>query len=97
MARCIQNETSGRSIFYGAMNATLANGDPAAVVHEVSTSLFGDVGGLLAVLGVIILPMTSGDTAFRSTRLILADFFKMPQQALPKHLLIATPSLSLGF
>jgi carbon starvation protein CstA len=80
-----------------AMNATLANGGPAAVVHEVSTSLLGGVGGLLAVLGVIILPITSGDTAFRSARLILADFFKLPQQALPRRLMIAIPLFLIGF
>lgn len=121
MARCMQNEESGRFIFYGAMigegvialiwcslglsfyessealNATLANGGPAAVVHEVSTSLLGTFGGILAVLGVIILPITSGDTAFRSARLIIADFFKFAQISLPKRLLIAIPMFIVGF
>jgi len=121
MARCMQNERSGRFIFYGAMigegiialiwcslglsfyestdalNATLANGGPAAVVHEVSTSLLGTVGGILAILGVIVLPITSGDTAFRSARLIIADFLKMPQKALPKRLLIALPMFVIGY
>lgn len=121
MARCMQNESNGRFIFYGAMigegiialiwcslglsfyestealNATLANGGPAAVVHEVSTSLLGAFGGLLAVLGVIVLPITSGDTAFRSARLILADFFKLPQQGMPKRLMIAIPLFVIGF
>ncbi|WP_431719853.1 carbon starvation CstA family protein [Zooshikella sp. RANM57] len=121
MARCMQNEKSGRFIFYGAMigegvialiwctlglsfyespealNATLASGGPAAVVHEVSTSLLGAVGGVLAILGVIVLPITSGDTAFRSARLIVADFFKMPQKALVKRLLIAVPMFVIGY
>lgn len=121
MARCMQNESSGRFIFYGAMigegvialiwctlgmsfydspeamNATLAAGGPAGVVNEISTSLLGVVGGFLAVLGVIVLPITSGDTAFRSARLIIADFFKLPQQALPKRLLVAIPMFAVGY
>jgi len=80
-----------------ALNATLANGGPAAVVHEVSTSLLGTVGGVLAILGVIVLPITSGDTAFRSARLIIADFLKLPQKALPKRLLIALPMFVVGY
>ncbi|MGL5073757.1 MAG: carbon starvation CstA family protein [Aeromonas salmonicida] len=121
MARCMQNEKSGRFIFYGAMigegvialiwctlglsfyestealNATMANGGPAAVVHEVSTSLLGTVGGILAILGVVILPITSGDTAFRSARLIVADFFNLTQKPMVKRLLIAVPMFILGF
>ncbi|ASI23099.1 TPA: carbon starvation protein A [Aeromonas salmonicida] len=121
MARCMQNEKSGRFIFYGAMigegvialiwctlglsfyestealNATMANGGPAAVVHEVSTSLLGTVGGILAILGVVILPITSGDTAFRSARLIVADFFNLTQKPMAKRLLIAVPMFILGF
>ncbi|WP_421218086.1 carbon starvation protein A [Aeromonas jandaei] len=121
MARCMQNEKSGRFIFYGAMigegiialiwctlglsfydstealNATMANGGPAAVVHEVSTSLLGTVGGILAILGVVILPITSGDTAFRSARLIVADFLKLTQKPMAKRLLIAIPMFILGF
>ncbi|GAB3370148.1 carbon starvation CstA family protein [Azotobacter armeniacus] len=121
MARCIQNERSGRFIFTGAMigegvialiwcslgisfyespealNSVLANGGPAAVVHQVSTSLLGTVGGILAILGVVVLPITSGDTAFRSARLIVADFLKLPQQPLPKRLLIAIPMFVVGY
>lgn len=121
MARCMQNEKSGRFIFYGAMigegvialiwctlglsfyestealNATMANGGPAAIVHEVSTSLLGTVGGILAILGVVILPITSGDTAFRSARLIVADFFNLTQKPMAKRLLIAVPMFILGF
>ncbi|MDM5064626.1 carbon starvation protein A [Aeromonas salmonicida] len=121
MARCMQNEKSGRFIFYGAMigegvialiwctlglsfydstealNATMASGGPAAVVHEVSTSLLGTVGGILAILGVVILPITSGDTAFRSARLIVADFLNLTQKPMAKRLLIAIPMFILGF
>lgn len=80
-----------------ALNATLGNGGPAAVVHEVSTTLLGGFGGLLAVLGVIILPITSGDTAFRSARLIIADFLNLNQKPLQKRLYIAIPLFLIGY
>lgn len=80
-----------------AMNAVIASGSPSAVVNEVSTTLLGPVGGILAIVGVIILPITSGDTAFRSTRLILADVFKMSQKPVSKRLLIAIPLFIVGY
>lgn len=79
------------------LNATLAAGGPAAVVHEVSVALLGGFGGLLAILGVVILPITSGDTAFRSARLIVADFFKLSQKSLAHRLWIAIPMFIIGF
>ncbi len=80
----------------GAMHAVIAAGTPAAVVDEVARTLLGPVGGLLAVLGVIILPITSGDTAFRSTRLILAESFRLEQRSVPKRLLLAVPLFAAG-
>jgi len=80
-----------------ALNQVLASGGPAAVVHQVSTSLLGSVGGILAILGVVVLPITSGDTAFRGARLIIADFLKLPQQSLVKRLLIAIPMFAVGY
>ena len=80
-----------------ALDAVLAAGGPAKVVHDVSTSLLGGLGGILAVLGVVILPITSGDTAFRAARLIIAEFLKMPQQAMAKRLMISLPLFALGY
>ncbi len=80
-----------------ALNEVLAAGGPAKVVHDVSTSLLGGLGGVLAVLGVVILPITSGDTAFRAARLIIAEFLKMPQKAVAKRLLISVPLFALGY
>jgi carbon starvation protein CstA len=79
-----------------ALQTVIAAGSPAAVVDEVSRTLLGPVGGVLAILGVIILPITSGDTAFRSTRLILAESFRLPQRAVAKRLLIAVPLFAVG-
>ncbi|MBO0586245.1 carbon starvation CstA family protein [Sporosarcina sp. E16_8] len=57
----------------GGLQAALAAGGPAGVVNEISTTLLGTVGGILAILAVIILPITTGDTALRSSRMIVTE------------------------
>ncbi|MCB9948352.1 MAG: carbon starvation protein A [Rhodospirillaceae bacterium] len=91
--------TLGLSFYQNAdaLNAALAEGGPGYVVHEVSTTLLGGgIGGILAILGVVILPITSGDTAFRSARLIIAEYVKLPQQLVVKRLLVAVPLFAVG-
>ncbi len=90
--------------FYGsseALAAALQVGGPGQVVHEVCVSTMGAIGGCLAVVGVVVLPITSGDTAFRVGRLILADYFRLPQQKVANRYLLALPlfavSISLNF
>ncbi len=80
-----------------ALNKVLAEGGPGLVVNRVSTALLGHVGGLLAIIGVVVLPITSGDTAFRSARLIIADIFKLSQKERLKRLVIAVPLFAVGF
>ncbi len=85
--------------FFGSMDslaAAVAEGGPGKVVFDSSFGLLGLFGGFLAFLGVVILPITSGDTAFRSARLILAEWFKMPQNELPKRLMMALPLFLIG-
>ncbi len=91
--------TLGMSFYQGstALGAALGNGGPAGVVNEISTTLLGPLGGLLAIIGVVILPISSGDTAFRSARLIIADFINLPQKAVGKRLLLAVPLFVIGF
>ena len=62
-----------------------------AVVTKVSQSWLGILGGILAVLGVVAAPITSGDTAFRSARLIIADFVNVDQKPVRNRLLIGIP------
>jgi len=57
----------------GGLQAALVAGGPAGVVNEISTTLLGSVGGILAILAVIILPITTGDTALRSSRMIATE------------------------
>ena len=87
------------SLFYGdqSLADVLAAGGPAAVVSEVSTTMLGAVGGTLAILGVIVLPITSGDTAFRSARMIIADYIKIDQKPIMKRVMVALPLFVVSY
>ncbi|MDR3049326.1 MAG: carbon starvation protein A [Elusimicrobiota bacterium] len=82
--------------FYPTLSALAAAGAPANVVYEISIGMLGAFGGVLAMLGVVACPITSGDTAFRSARLSLADWFKIDQGPIKFRLLIAIPLLGAG-
>ena len=62
-----------------------------AVVNLVCNDWLGVVGAVLAMLGVVAAPITSGDTAFRSARLIVADWLKLNQRPIAKRLVICIP------
>lgn len=64
---------------------------PAIAVNQACTTLLGPVGAVIAVLGVVVLPVTSGDTAMRCCRLMVADIFHMGQAGVPRRLLVAVP------
>jgi carbon starvation protein CstA len=74
-----------------------ANGGQGWVVSTISNSLLGKVGGALAILGVVACPVTSGDTAFRSARLTIADFLNFKQGPIKNRLLITLPLFVIGF
>lgn len=63
----------------GPLSEAISSMGAGNVVYEISTTMMGPVGGVLAMLGVIARPITSGDTAFRSARLTIADWFKIDQ------------------
>ena len=71
-------------------------GNPAIVVNEVSISWMGAIGAVLAVLGVVAAPITSGDTAFRSARLIAADFLHMSQKKIWARLALCLPLFAIA-
>ena len=84
--------------FYGAtqiLNDALKAG-ASNVVYDISKGVLGTVGGILAIVGVIVCPITSGDTAFRSARLILAETFHLEQKSIRNRLLITIPLLVTG-
>lgn len=66
-------------------------GNPAGFVSTISTTWLGTFGGILAILGVVAAPITTGDTALRSARLIIADFTKLKQNAIKNRLIITIP------
>lgn len=79
-------------------DALQANGNNAAwAVKTITDTTLGKVGSVLALLGVVVAPITSGDTAFRTARLITADFLKMEQRSLRKRLYISLPLFVVGF
>ena len=84
--------------FYGAtqmLNDALKAG-ASNVVYDISQGVLGTAGGILAIVGVIVCPITSGDTAFRSARLILAETFHLEQKSIRNRLLITIPLLVTG-
>ncbi|MDR1682422.1 MAG: carbon starvation protein A [Candidatus Symbiothrix sp.] len=79
------NDTeTGKGFFSGGTNASI-------VVNAIARDWMGIFGGLLCILGVIFAPISTGDTAFRSARLIIADFLKIDQKPIAKRLIIAVP------
>ena len=122
MARCMNNESECRMVFYGAMItesiialiwaaigmaffhgpdslvAALAEhgNDASWAVSTISTTTLGVVGGFIALFGVVAAAITSGDTAFRSARLIIADVLKFDQRPIMKRFAIALPLFAIA-
>jgi carbon starvation protein CstA len=71
--------------------------DAAKVVDSITRNWMGTLGTILAMLGVIFAPITSGDTALRSARLMAADFFQLDQKPVYKRLFIAIPLFAVTF
>ena len=79
------------------LSEVLDKGGPSLVVNEVAIGLMGSLGGMLAILGVIACPITSGDTAFRSLRLIFADMLNIRQIHIFHRLVLAVPVFLAGY
>ena len=88
------------AFFSGADSLATAlaeHGNNAAwAVNTIANSTLGVVGGVLALLGVVAAPITTGDTAFRSARLIVADILNVDQRPIAKRLLISIPLFLIG-
>ena len=85
--------------YYGAtsvLNDQINTLGQSGVVYEISTGLLGTAGGILAVIGVVVCPITSGDTAFRSARLVLAEWTGLKQKSLKNRLILTVPLLTAG-
>lgn len=69
----------------------MGESNASIIVDSITKNWLGVVGGILAILGVIAAPVTSGDTAFRSARLIVADFLGLEQRSIRRRLYICIP------
>lgn len=79
------------------VDGVLTKVTPAIAVDIICRSWLGKVGAVIAVIGVIVCPITSGDTAFRSLRLTVADFLKSDQKPVLKRFAICIPIFALAF
>ena len=87
------------SAFYGAtelLNNAITDLGQSGTVYEISRTMLGAFGGALAIIGVVVCPVTSGDTAFRSARLILAEITQLDQKEVKNRLIITIPLLDIG-
>ena len=85
--------------FYGGtqmLQDALTNLGQSGTVYQISKDMLGNVGGILAIIGVVVCPITSGDTAFRSARLILAEWTKLDQKKIKFRLMITLPLLGVS-
>lgn len=73
----------------------LDENNAAIIVNHITNDWLGSIGGLLAILGVIAAPISTGDTALRTARLIAADFLKIPQKRLKHRLILTIPIFTI--
>ena len=82
---------------YDGLNNYMADGGSAStMVKDISLGWFGKVGGIIAIIGVIAAPISSGDTAFRSARLIIADLAGLSQRKFLKRLALTLPLFAIA-
>ena len=86
---------AGCALYTGEELLGLGGGGSTAV-YDVCSKTMGGIGIALAMLGVIACPITSGDTAFRSARLVLADWFHLDQKNWKNRLMLCIPVLGVG-
>lgn len=81
---------------YGSEGLVAAGGGNSTTVYDICAKTMGSVGIILAMLGVVACPITSGDTAFRSARLTIADWFKIDQNKVKNRFFLCLPLLGIG-
>lgn len=79
------------------IDGVLTKVTPAIAVDMICRSWLGKAGAVVAVIGVVACPITSGDTAFRSLRLTIADFLESDQKPIAKRLMVSIPVFIIAF
>ena len=87
---------AGVTVFESSAALQAAGGGTSTVVYQICQSTMGKIGGALALIGVVVCPISSGDTAYRSARLTIADWFKVDQSDWKKRLALTVPLLGVG-
>lgn len=87
---------AGVSCYESSQALLSAGAGSSTVVYEICQTTMGKVGSVVALLGVIVCPVSSGDTAYRSARLTLADWFSLDQSDYRKRLVLTVPLLLAG-
>ena len=92
--------TAAMAYFGGAEGlnaAAMAGKTPAIIVDAICNSWLGRFGASIAIIGVVVCPITSGDTAFRSMRLIIADALKFNQKPIKNRLIVSIPIFIIAY
>lgn len=77
--------------------AAIYGTSPAVAVNEMATTLVGPIGLVLTIIGVVVCPITSGDTALRSARITIADQFKLNNAKIMSRLKLTVPLFLIAF
>lgn len=81
----------------GLNEAATAGNTPAIIVDKICNTWLGRFGAIIAIIGVVVCPITSGDTAFRSLRLVIADALHYNQKPIRNRLIVAVPIFALAY
>lgn len=86
------------AFFHGQPQLAVIYGStPSIGVNEMATTLLGSVGLVLTIIGVVICPITTGDTSLRSSRITIADELKINQEKIVSRLKLAIPLFIVSF
>ncbi len=92
--------TAAMAFYNGPEGLNLAadgGATPAIIVNTICESWLGKLGAIIAIIGVVVCPITSGDTAFRSMRLIVADTLKYSQKPIKNRLIVSIPLFAIAY
>jgi len=92
----VEGATPYHKLLNAMTDPTTGKVNPAIIVNAICNSWIGSVGAVLAVLGVVAAPITSGDTAFRCARLIAADFLRIKQDKIFKRVMLCAPLFAIS-
>ena len=82
--------------YFTNIDGVLTQISPTSVVGVICKNMLGGIGGIIAIIGVIVFPITSGDTALRSVRLMISETFHIKQKSVASRMMVALPVFALA-